>query len=277
MEEVKWLVEKYDEDVLLLIDEIKKQGMHCEVVKSFPYKEDEYNKFKEDDCVVFYGSLNLSHQLQRTKKWIPGPICDFKNFKCSTYYSHWGKYLLNQDYIMLPLLEFYRKREQIYKEFGENGDIFIRPSSGAKTFQGNIFPYNEIEQEMKLMSQYGGKELEDIICIISSPKKIQKEWRIVVAGGEPISASQYKNGDKVEEREGCDVDAWLLAKEIGKEEWQPDVACTLDICKCENKYYLLEANSFSCSGLYKCSVEPIVKKISGLALKEYKEYNEVEI
>jgi len=37
--------------------------------------------------------------------------------------------------------------------------------------------------------------------------------------------------------------AWSLAQEIAKEEWQPGRAYTLDICKSEGRYYLLEINS----------------------------------
>ena len=64
-----------------------------------------------------------------------------------------------------------------------------------------------------------------------------------------------------------------IAQRIAKEEWQPDKAYTLDVCKSNGEYFMLEANSFSCSGLYKCPPEPIVKSVSEAALKEWKEYN----
>ena len=118
--EVKWVVEKYDTDIALklLIEEIGKQGMECQVVKYVPFQGGKYDLYKDEDCVVFYGSLNLARQLQREKGWVPGSYCNFKNFECTTYYSHFGKYLLNDDYIMMPLLDFYRKRKDIYAEFG---------------------------------------------------------------------------------------------------------------------------------------------------------------
>ena len=72
------------------------------------------------------------------------------------------------------------------------------------------------------------------------------------------------------------MDAWSLASKIVKEEWQPDRAYTLDICLSDGKYSLLEANSFSCSGLYACPVEPIVREVSRIALEEWKEYNNEE-
>ena len=274
--DVKWLVEDFEGDGKLdpLIAEIKKQGMECDVVNYVPFQAGGYNKFKDEDCVVFYGSLNLVRQLQREKPWIPGSYCNFNNLKCVTYYSHWGKYLLNHDYIMLPLLEFSRKRDYYYDKMGVDGCVFMRPDSGAKTFYGNVYPKDELDSEIKLMDGYAGLPLDEILVVTSCPKVIYKEWRIVVVDGEPISATQYKKDGKLNEKEGCDVDAWLLAQRIAKEEWQPDRAYTLDICKSNGRYSLLEANSFSCSGLYDCPVGSIVREVSRVALEEWMEYNE---
>jgi len=273
--EVKWLIEDFEGDVKLdsLIAEIKKQGMECDVVNYTPFESGEYNKFKDDDCVVFYGSLNLARQLQREKPWIPGSYCNFKNFKCVKYYSHWGKYLLNDDYIMLPLMEFSRKRDYYYEKKGIDNCIFMRPDSGAKTFQGAVYPKDELDFELKTIEGYAGLPLDEILVVISSPKIIKKEFRIVVVDGKPISSSQYKKDGKLDVKEECPVDAWLLAQEIANSEWSPDTAYTLDICKSDGEYFLLEINSFSCSGLYGCAVEPIVKCISKIAASEWKEYN----
>jgi len=274
---VKWLVEDFEGDGTLdpLIAEIKNQGMECDVINYIPFEAGEYNNYKDDDCVVFYGSLNLAKQLQREKPWIPGPYCNFKNLECLTYYSHWGKYLLNQDYVMLPLLEFSRKRDYYYDKMGIDGCIFLRPNSGAKTFYGNVYPIEHLDSEIRTMENYAGLPLDQILIVISSPKIIEKEFRIVVVDGKPISASQYKKDNKLNIKEGCDVEAWELSQKIGKDLWRPDRAYTLDICKSNGEYFLLEINSFSCSGLYECSVKPIVREVSRVALEEYNSYKDI--
>ena len=276
MEEVKWLVEDFEANGALdpFIAEIKKQGMECKVINYIPFEAGKYDHFKNEDCVVFFGSLNLANQLQREKGWIPGPICNFKNLTCSTYYSYWGKYLLNQDYIMLPLLEFSRRRHEIYCKFGIDGYIFMRPNSGAKTFYGNVYPIEELDKEIDLMEGYAAKNLDEIVVVLSSPKVIDKEWRVIVVDKLVVTASQYKVKNEVEEKEGCSGEIAVLnyAQKIANEKWQPDKAYTLDICRSNGKYYLLEANSFSCSGLYKCRPEPIVTSVSIAALEEWKEY-----
>ena len=179
--EVKWIVEQYDTDTALksLIKEVSKQGMECQVVKYVPFQAGRYNLFKDEDCVVFYGSLNLARQLQREKGWVPGSYCNFKNFECTTYFSHFGKYLFNNDYIMMPLMDFYRKRKDIYAEFGRySGCIFMRPNSGGKTFNGAVYPFDELDSEMNQIESYGGLPMDQILTIISSPKVIVKDFII---------------------------------------------------------------------------------------------------
>lgn len=274
--DVKWLVEDFEGDGSLnpLISEIKSQGMQCEVVNYTPFQGGEYNQYSNEDCVVFYGSLNLARQLQREKSWVPGPICNFKNMCCKTYYSYWGEYLFNQDYIMLPMLEIKRRREEIFKQFGIDDTIWIRPDSGAKTFAGQTVPLEFLDKDFDLFGSYAGKPIDEIIAIISSPKVIDKEFRIVIVDGKPIAASQYKRDGKLDIKEGCDFNAWNKANSIASEDWQPDIAYTLDICLSNGGYSLLEANSFSCSGLYACEPKFVVKETSEAALKEWKDYQE---
>lgn len=278
---VKWLVENYESDSSLtpLMDEIKKQGMDLEVVKYEPWESGEFNQYPNEDCVVFYGTLNLGRQLQREKGWVPGVYCNFKNLCCKTYYSYWGKYLFNQDYIMLPMLEILRRREEIFKQFGIDGVIWIRPDSGAKTFTGQTVPLEFLDKEFDLFGNYAAAPLDEIIAVISSPKVIDIEWRFVVVDKKVVAGSQYKKDDKLDISGTWNYDllrAKVYAQEIADEEWQPDIAYTLDICKSNGKYSMLEANSFSCSGLYESDPKPIVEAISRVALKEWKDYYETE-
>ncbi|GAG46085.1 unnamed protein product, partial [marine sediment metagenome] len=129
---VKWLIEDYEHDSSLqpILDEIEMQRMEYEVVKYEPWESGTFNQYPNEDCVVFYGTLNLGRQLQREKGWIPGVYCNFKNLCCKAYYSYWGKYLFNQDYIMLPMMEIKRRQDEIFKQFGVDDAIFIRPDSG---------------------------------------------------------------------------------------------------------------------------------------------------
>ena len=285
---VKWLIENYahDRSIQPLMDEIEKQGMEYKVTKYEPWESGTFNEFPNEDCVVFYGTLNLAKQLCRQKGWVPGIYCHWQNLCCLTYYSYWAKYLFNKFYTMLPLLEIKRREKYIFETYGMDNCIFIRPDSGAKTFTGQILKREEMDKEFKLFESYAGKPLDQILTIISTPKLINKEWRFVVVDGKVIAQSQYR--DNVERsirgqnseieaviKEGSSVDAHILASKIAADPWQPDRAYTLDICSgSDNRVYLLEANSFSCSGLYECNPEPIIREVSRVALEEWKDIYE---
>jgi len=275
----KWLIEDYDHDSSIesLKSEVRSQGMDLEVVKYEPWESGTFNQYPNEDCVIFYGTLNLARQLQKQKGWIPGVYCNFQNLCCVSYYSYWAKYLFNSDYIMLPMMEVLRRQDYVYDIFGIEDTIFIRPNSGAKTFTGQTLPKETIEKEFKLFGNYAGKPLDQIITIISSPKVIDKEWRCVIIDKKVVAYSQYKKNDKLDIENSIDSEALCLADKIAKEEWQPDIAYTLDICKSGDKYSLLEVNSFSCSGLYEADPGPVVKEISRVALIEWKDFYEMEI
>ena len=272
----KWLIEDYEHDSSIqpLLDEIKKQGMEFKIVKYEPWESGEFNQFTNDDCVIFYGTINLGMQLQKDKSWVPGVYFNFQNICCVTYYSYWAKYLFNQDYIMLPFLEIKRRENYVFETFGIDNCIFIRPDSGAKTFTGQILKREEIDRTFDLFESYAAKPLDEIITLISSPKIIDKEWRCVVVDKKVIAFSQYRKENKLNIKKEIDTEAFCLADKIAKEKWQPDITYSLDICLSDGKYSLLEANSFSCSGLYESDPEPIVKEISKVAINEWKKHNE---
>jgi len=275
--DVKWLIEDFEGDGTLdpFIAEVKSQGMQCEVINYIPFNGGKYNHYKNDELVIFYGSLNLAKQLQREKPWVPGPICNFKNLSCLTYYSYWGRHLFNKDYIMLPLLELSRRREEIYGQYGVDDCIFMRPNSGAKTFYGNVYPLGELDSEIKLMDGYAGLPLDEILVVVSSPKPIDKEWRVVVEAGKGVvAASQYMKNGTLNEEKGCPKEVKIVAWAIAHEEWQPDKLYTVDVCESNGKFYFLEVNSFSCSGLYKCDPKPIVSTASRIAKEEWEDYQE---
>ena len=276
---VKWFIEDYNHDSSLkpLMDEIENQGMDCLHFKWETWNNPKplFSEFSDDECVIFYGTLNLGREIQKSVPWIPGVYCNFKNLCCHTYYSYWAKYLLNQDYMMIPMLEILRNRDYIYNNYGDlKENIFIRPDSGAKPITGQLLNYNELDKEFKLFRDYAGNDLDQIISIVSSAKQIEIEWRFVVVNKKVVAGSQYKKDEKLDINPFFDVEAFELADKIAKEEWQPDKVYTLDICKSYGKYYLLEANSFSCSGLYEADPTAIVREVSKVALEEWKEYND---
>jgi hypothetical protein len=53
--------------------------------------------------------------------------------------------------------------------------------------------------------------------------------------------------------------------------WRPDPLFMLDVGETDGGLHLLELNSFSCSGLYRCDPAPVVAVASELAGKAWQE------
>lgn len=273
---VTWVIEgeAFEENIDALKAELTRQEVPFELVKYIPFKEIHNPKdVAPNGCVLFYGSLNLMRQLLRQKSWIPCGWCTLKNFECSTYYAYFGKFLLNQDYIMMPAVELLRQKNFVYNKMGIDDCVFVRPSSGFKEFAGAIVPFKEMNENVLGFGFY--HENPELLTVVTTPKVIAKEWRFVVAKKKVITGSQYRLGKDVEpELVKMTCNAAVFAQNIvDAAEWEPDPIYTLDVCESNGELYLLELNAFSTSGLYDCDLEVIVRVASEMAEEEWKECN----
>jgi hypothetical protein len=172
---------------------------------------------------------------------------------------------------MLPRNEVKRRKQELYSLFGKEDCIFIRPSSGFKTFTGKLFTKEKFEIDWPWVEQF--TEPENLV-IVSTPKDIKAEWRFVVAENEVITGGIYRLDNKLLYKREYPNEALDLAKEIAKK-FSPDPMYVIDICQgADDNFYLLEIGSFSCAGLYECDMVPIVERASQVALKEWEEVYE---
>ena len=271
---VTWIIEGkvFEHNIDALKAELKRQDIPFELAKYIPFEKGMYKNPKgveRNGCVLFYGSLNLMRQLLREKSWIPCGWCTLKNFECSKYYAYFGKFLLNQDYIMLPAVELLRQKEFIYNKMGIDNCVFVRPSSGFKEFAGDVVPFDEMDKNALGFGFY--HENPELMTVVTTPKVLTKEWRFVVAKKKVITGSQYRLGKDVEpELVEIDCEAALYAQSIVDEvEWEPDPIYTLDVCESNGELFLLELNGFSTSGLYDCDLETIIRVASKMAEEEW--------
>jgi len=276
--DVKWLLETdtFEEDLEPIKDEIKRQGMEYTMVDYIPFGKGKYDQYPDDACVIFYGSLNLGAQLYKQKQWVPGVWCNLKNFECTTYYAHFGKHLLNDLYWMMPRSELNRRKDEFFEMF--DGKFFARPSTGFKSFTGQVFTHDHFERDWEWADDFA---LAEDIVVVSSPKEIFNEFRFVCADKKIVSGTRYKlNGDAeplpLDQCDKATVEyATEFAQRVASEEWEPEPIYTIDVGELDNScgrtMRLMEINSFSCSGLYNCDPEPIVKAARELAIKEYQD------
>lgn len=285
-----WLIEDFDPDDsrTTLIEEVKQQGFQCEVIKYIPFESGSYDAIpnSSEQCVIFQGSLNLGRQLRREKSWIPGVWCSLENFECTAYYPHYAQYLLNDQYFFIPVKDLYRRKDELYKLLGIDDTLFIRPNSGFKTFTGRAIPREEFDSDYEWMVEFSG---ENALALVARPKPIEMEYRFIVADemdlgetvkfGDPnnkavLAGSAYRkegglwtawDNNSSQDRSAWEyLDSLLSRKSIT---WFPDPVFTVDVCLSGGKFWILELNSFSCSGLYACDLHRIVKGVSAMAVK----------
>lgn len=254
---------------------IAAQGMKYKVINFRPFggnTDELLELYAPDECVLTYGSLGLSRRVRTWANWVPGAWCNFDNFECVKYYNYLGKYLLNENYIMLPYGEFRRQKDFLLQTLSQDGTLFVRPSSGDKLFAGTLIKAETYDLDVEKMGFYDVPD--ESVCVVASPRNIQKEWRLVVVDKQVVAASLYKEIGLVKLREGCPEAVKAFGNEVANV-WQPDPAFVLDICETKDgDLRLLELNSFSSSGLYVCDKPAIVEAAAALAVKEWHDHHD---
>lgn len=265
---INFVIEKLpDENYDCLFDAITQNGGRYEIVKYLPFSTvQEIKTPLNDPNTIFIGTIGMGRYVRKHTNWV-GAWDDFDKFKCTSYFSYIGKYLINSDYTILSIHELVRRQDELFHIYGD--EIFVRPDLGTKPFTGNILTKTYINSELNSLA-HTEVDREQLV-IISSKKEIQGEWRFFVFDGIPKAASQYhKNGSLYVDPyipNGINDFAHLVASE-----YQPESAFVLDIGLSNGIIGVVELNSFSCSGMYACNKEDIVVNAIKTLKKEMAEY-----
>src|SRR5262249_15475892 len=136
--------------------------------------------------IVFFGGMALMEHIQNHRRWRPGGWCTFANFSCHIYYCYFGKHLLNDKYTLLPAREALRLSTTLFDAHAKSGEVFIRPSIGRKLFTGKLADRDEFVNTLSRLDPQS-------LIVVSTPKAIDREWRLYVAHDKIVAQSQYAN------------------------------------------------------------------------------------
>jgi len=264
----KWIVENMvrEPSYLELVEAIKAEGCDLKEIKG-DFKYSDIQGYDDSAPVIFLGSINMTDiVLQKMTGSYPVAYCNQRNYLCTKYMSHFGKYLFNDKYAIISLAELKRHLFFFYGVFGKETMIFVRPDSGQKPFQAQLVDMQDFEH---FYAQ--GRSIEHELVVVSSPKNIRGEWRFVVTSSQEIIAqSTYRYLGKITKIPSAPKEATELVKELLKIGYYPDTVFVLDICEDnDGNYWLLELNSFSSAGLYECNKTNIVKRVGAIAESEW--------
>ena len=229
------------------LDKLGAEYIQCKF--GTPYEE--YIRRAGQEPMVFYGSMQFAKLIQDTPGHAIKVYYTIPNYECIHYYPHFDKLLLNSDYTICLFSSL--------SSISCNKSLFVRPSSGHKTFTGMVITREEWDGKIRELSR---KINPDEIMIVAEPKEISQEWRTVVINGRVVAGGQYKETGKIVRFPLVPESVMKYAQDtviaVG---YQPDPAWTLDICNINDELYVLEIGSFSCAGLYACDCEAIVNAI----------------
>lgn len=202
----------------------------------------------------FYGTINGFKECGDLfqQRW-----CDFENLKYSHYGVWYGHHLLNNfaDYAPTTTSEIYNNPD---KYFFNAQEIFIRPDDNEKSFDGEVVDRDKISEWYHDTYKYIGNL--NIPCWAFPKQKIHQEWRVVIARGKAISASQYRLEGSVELEEGAPPEVLSFAEDLAKI-YSPATIFCMDIAKTPHGLRLVEIGSIHTCGLYCCNLEPIVNAV----------------
>jgi hypothetical protein len=267
-----WLIEAgvYGAEAEPLLAEIRRQGMAAEVVPHQALRTDSPvlaggRPLADGDCVIGYGTFPFARQIQLHHRWAPGAWCDPARLDCTAYFAHFGKFLLNDHYAIMPGVEAVRQQDWLFEVLGRHDEVFARPTGCHKLFTGRCIFRDDFASALS-PTRYDPATL----VLVAAPREIAREWRLVVAGDRMVATSQYAvEGSKCVEP-GCPDEVRAYAEAMLAEvRWRPGPLFMIDVCESEGKLRLVELNGFSTSWLYACDLEAVVAQASKLALQEW--------
>lgn len=214
-----------------------------------------------DECVVFCGTWPVWRHIQLHQRWRPGGWCTTERFECAAYYPRFAPCLLNARHAIVPVEEALTDHAALFDRFAVGERVFVRPGGVQKTFTGRCASREGFAQVLGAARYAGGSVL------VAPPREIDREWRLVVRGGEVVAASRYLREGQLDVEAGCPAEVLAFARgALAQTDWRPDPIFMLDVCAAEGQLYVLELNSFSCSGWYRCDPSAVVSAARELAL-----------
>lgn len=184
-----------------------------------------------------------------------GPLCGKVGHRTAYggFAHELGPYLLNDDYVILPLAEVARR--------GVSRDTFIRPDTGAKLFRGRGIEEGEFSQGLSAHPRFSAVPPETP-CVVASAKLVDAEHKFVVAGGKVVDGRRYRTHGVCDVSEDVAPEAAALAAEIAGLRWQAAPAYALDVAMSEGRARLVDVDPFGSCPLLDMDTRRIAEAVS---------------
>lgn len=269
-----WIVENFtdSDDYRELVAAVRRSGRECFVIGRHNHFDFDPSGFSEHECVIVQGSIQMTKNIRSRLPHGCFPVAynSWNNYLCSAWYPKFQDLLFNDKHEFMTLGELKANKFDIYRRFGKEALIFVRPDSGEKSFSGQLIDLQDFDRIWNNAVASNAKD-EDLV-IVSTPKTINGEWRFVCSkyDNEIIAQSTYQYQGKKTLIPSAPAGAAELCKKIWNRDCHPDSVYCVDICEdADGNFWLLEFTSFSSAGLYETNKDRVVQKVSEIAEKEH--------
>lgn len=211
--------------------------------------------------VIVYGSIG-SQKLAESNNWIPGVFTGSEINETELIKNLGAHYLNNDAHICL----FKDLLNQV-----KSGSVFIKPNTDTKEFAGTVLEATKLQQWITSMmnSGYLEESFLNAEVLVSKPKKIGCEWRLIVVENQIVAHSVYKQYGILKPEIWLPSDVESFAYEaISK--YSPLDVYVLDICQIEDgSYKVIEMNTFNSAGWYACDVKKVMQSVTNFVGNKY--------
>lgn len=212
--------------------------------------------------IVICGATSLS-RISKSRGWYPGTFLN-DNFDYEMWRFGFGlENLLNCDAVVAPVY--------LLNNVHQYDNVFIRPIHDSKAIAGTVMSANEFEDWKRSVSQIEQEEFQPLhkntVMLLSPIKQIYNECRVFVVDGVVVTASMYKQGDRVIANSNVDQRFIDFAQQM-VDGWQPAIAFVIDIADTPEGLKIIEINNINSAGFYEADVFKIIDAINNLKLEK---------
>ena len=214
----------------------------------------------DPDAVVLFGAYTMRHYA-RSRGLRPGVFV----LRPFVHEAAWAPYLLNG-----PGSRFMTLAELPHRIAADDEPWFMRPVEDSKEEPGRVRSGAELHDLARKVMALDPEEIprgalrHDTDLMLSEPRQIAAEWRIWVVSDQVVTWSLYRRGRRVIYEPQIDADALDFARRMVAANPGYAQAYVMDICRAEDRLWLLETNCLNAAGFYAADIPRLVDAIERL-------------
>jgi hypothetical protein len=259
---MQWILQEF-EDTRRLAEVLTARGLPWSFHKVVPFEGSliPEPQIADPRAVVLFGSYAMRHFAAARGLW-PG-VMVLRPFLDE---AGWRDHLLNgPDALILSMADLQGA------VVADDRDWFMRPVEDSKAEPGRVRTgagLHALAAKVLALDPADippGSLAPDTEVILSRPRSIVAEWRIWIVRDRVVTWSLYRRASGVVYLPEIDEDALAFAKALVAANPAYAEAYVMDICRAEDRLWLLETNCLNAAGFYAADLGALVEALEGLA------------